>query len=116
MKLLKAVTNYVNYRRVLGEKYSASERHLKHFARIVGENANISDVQPKIVDKFLRGNGPLTATWFIKYRTLRDLYRYLISRGLAKKPPLPVDIPKYTPAFVPYIYTEKELRLLLDAS
>jgi site-specific recombinase XerD len=116
MKILTAVTNYVAYRRALGESFSCGERNLKYFARLVGNDANISDVRPDLVEKFLMGKGELTASWFVKYRTLSGLYNYLITRGLARKSPLPVDIPKRPPAFVPYIYTKQELGQLLQAS
>jgi site-specific recombinase XerD len=116
MKILTAVTNYVAYRRALGESFSSSERNLKYFARLVGKGANVSDVRTELVDQFLIGKGELTASWFVKHNTLSGLYNYLISRGLAKRSPLPVDIPKRPPVFVPYIYTKQELGRLLQAS
>ncbi len=44
---------------------------------------------------------------------LRGLYRYALSRGFVDHAPLPPTVPQ-TPRFVRYIYTEDELRRLLN--
>ncbi|MBU4452848.1 tyrosine-type recombinase/integrase, partial [Patescibacteria group bacterium] len=84
--------------------------------RAIGQRANLCDVKPKQVDKFLSGTGPLTATWHVKHQALRGFYCYVKSHSYVKKLPLPTVIPKRPPPFVPYIYTRQELRSLLDAS
>ena len=116
MKLLKAVTNYVAYRKALGELFLTNERILKSFVRAIGQRSNLSEVKLRQVDKFLRGTGHLTSSWHIKHQSLRGFYCYVMSRGYVKKSPLPTVIPKRPPPFVPYIYTRQELRSLLDAS
>ncbi|MFH1259809.1 MAG: tyrosine-type recombinase/integrase [Elusimicrobiota bacterium] len=116
MNLFKAVTNYVAYHKTLGELFLTNERILKHFVRTVGQKANLSDVKPKQVNKFLRGTGAVTATWHVKHQALRGFYCYLISRGYIKISPLPLVVPKRPPPFLPYIYSRQELRSLLDAS
>jgi site-specific recombinase XerD len=116
MKLHSAVTQYGIYRRSLGEKYTSNEAHLKAFARAIGPNKNILNIQPKQVDRFLAGKGPITSNWHHKHSALRGFYHYIISRGYAKTSPLPMVIPKKPQDFVPYIYTVKELRALFEAS
>ncbi len=116
MKLHTAVTQYITYRKSLGEQFLNPEAHLKAFVRAIGQNKNLSDVQVKQVDTFLAGKGPITSNWFKKHQALRGFYRYVISRGYTKESPLPVVIPKEPQPFIPYIYNVEELRALLDAS
>jgi integrase/recombinase XerD len=116
MKLRKIVEHYVTYRKTLGELFLTNERILLSFVRAIGRQANLHDIKPKQIDKFLAGTGPLTATWHIKHQALRGFYGYVIGRGYIKKSPLPMAIPKRPPPFVPYIYTRQNLRMLLDAS
>lgn len=116
MKLLKAITNYVTYRKTLGEIFLTNERFLKAFARTIGTETNLSDIKSEHVNTFIAGKGPITASWHAKHQALRGFYCYVISRGYTTKSPLPTVIPKRPPPFVPYIYTRRELRSLLDAT
>lgn len=116
MKLIKAITNYVAYRKTLGELFLTNERFLKAFARTIGTETNLSDIKSEHVKTFIAGKGPITANWHAKHQALRGFYCYVISRKYVKVSPLPTVIPKRPPPFVPYIYTRKELRSLLDAT
>ena len=116
MKLLKAVTAYITYRQTMGELFQTNGRMLKAFARFIGPRTPITKVQPKAVDRFLIGSGTLTSNWHAKLQALRGFYLYVLSRGYAKNSPLPTVIPKRPPPFVPYIYTRREIRTLLDTS
>src|SRR5207247_1119449 len=60
--------------------------------------------------------GPVTNTWFKKYKTLQGFFYFAISRGHLNEAPLPATLPQRPPPFVPYIYTRDELRRLLDAT
>jgi site-specific recombinase XerD len=82
----------------------------------MGQGANFADISPEKVRAFLAGRGPLTATWHVKHNALFGLYRYAISRGLVAASPLPLVIPKRPQAFQPYIYSQTELRRLLDST
>lgn len=46
---------------------------------------------------------------------LQDFFVYWHCRGKLNAVPMPLAAPKYTQTFVPYIYSRRELRLLLDA-
>ena len=116
MKLHALVTQYVTYRKSLGAKFRRNEYSLKAFVRAVGQNKNISDVQPKQVNTYLAGNGPITTNWHEKHQALNGFYRYVLSRGYCKESPLPTIIPKRPRPLVPYIYSVKELHALLGAS
>jgi hypothetical protein len=65
------------------------------------------------------GNGPRTSysTWRVKFSILKHFFEYW-SRGLVDQLPRPPCIPPpiaLRQDFVPYIYTRKEVRLLLQA-
>lgn len=88
---------------------------VKSVCRFMGPDATIANVSPEKVNVFLAGKGPLTASWHVKYSALRGFYRYAVSRGLVVTSPLPDVIPKRPSAFQPYIYSQAELRRLLDS-
>ena len=116
MRLHTAVSQYIAYRKSLGECFLTNETILKRFVRETDAKTNLSDVSPEFVNNFLSGTGPITSNWHGKYQALSGFYRYALSRGYVKDSPLPTAIPKRPQSFVPYIYDVKELQALLDAS
>ena len=115
MKLNTLITQYVAFRKSLGEDFRSAESLLRTFCRRMGEGVDLVDVGAQPVQDFLRGTGTPSGYWRRKYDTLHGLYRYALSRGLVDHAPLPSTVPR-TPRFVPYIYTEDELRRLFSAA
>ena len=64
---------------------------------------------------YLDGKGPITRHWHRKWEALRPFYRFAITRGLVRRSPLPTHAPKLDTPFTAYIYTQDELRALLQA-
>ena len=116
MKLQAIVTQYVAFRKSLGEGFRSNEQVLKSFCHALGDRLNVREVQAAQVDAFLAGTGPLTSRWHVKYRALRGFYRYALTRGYVKGSPLPVVIPKRPQPLVPYVYSREDLRRLLDGA
>jgi len=115
MNLSTAISFYLSYMRSLGHRFQTEERLLKAFRKAVGD-LPICNVETGPVLAFLDGAGPVTEYWAKKYHVLSGLYRFALTRGLVSRSPLPRRIPRRTgPAFVPYIYTQEEIRNLLDA-
>jgi len=56
---------------------------------------------------------PVTTTWFGKLSRLRQFFKYAVSRGYLSALPLPTVLPQRPPTFVPYIYSQDEIRRLL---
>jgi site-specific recombinase XerD len=112
MKLNELIAQYVAFRKSMGEDFDSAESLLKTFCRRMGEDIDLADVNAQHVQAFLVGTGTLSGYWRRKYDLLRGLYRYALSRGFVEHVPLPSTVPQ-TPRFVPYIYTEDELRRLL---
>jgi integrase/recombinase XerD len=114
MKISEIVSTYVSHRRALGQRFRSEEAILKSFCKAVGD-CLVSSVDEETVLAFLNGNGPITVFWEKKHRVISGLYRFAQARGLAEDSPLPRTIPKpAVPAFVPYIYSQKEIKRLLD--
>jgi integrase/recombinase XerD len=116
MTLQHVVEEYATFRRALGERFGVNGNVLKAFCRAMGEGMALQNVATERVSAFLNGTGPLTASWHVKHNALLGFYRYAISRGFVAHSPLPLAIPKRPPAFQPYIYSQAELRHLLDAT
>ena len=116
MNLQSIVEQYATFRKTLGERFGTNGRLLKAFCRAVGQELDVADVSAEKVSEFLAGKGPLTASWHVKHNALLGFYRYAISRGFVTTSPLPLVIPKRPPAFQPYIYSQIELRRLLDST
>jgi integrase/recombinase XerD len=115
MNLPLLIEQFITYRRSLGECQDANGRVLRAFGRAMGTGVDIADVRAEQVDAFLRGAGPITRHWHIKYSIVRVFYDYAMSRGYVAMAPLPVVRPKEPPRFVPYVYSHQDLCRLLHA-
>jgi integrase len=118
MRLHELVTQYITYRKSLGEKFRTNESYLKSFVKAIGSEREIHKISEKDMNKFLYGsdNGNVTSSWFIKHTAVLGFYQYSFTRGYVNKIPLPKVLPKRPPSFVPYIYSKEELRRLLEAA
>ena len=116
MNLCQLIEQYIAFRKSLGEIQHSNACTLRMFGRFIGSAVDIADVRPEQVNAFLAGKGQRTLTWHHKLSVLRVFYRYAVSRNYVTAAPLPTVIPKRPPAFVPYIYSQDELRRLLRAA
>lgn len=116
MRLDEGITNYIAYRKTLGERFHTNAQILKSFSRSIGGEIELNDIRPEQVNIFLNGTGPITASWHVRFNALLGFYRYTLSRGLAMISPLPTIRPLRPQPFVPYIYTHDELHRLLAAA
>ena len=117
MKLHDAVTQYIDHKRALGMRFKAEDAILRALCRALGDVA-LTQIQAELVTAFLNGRNPLeiTSNWHKKYNVIRGFYRFALARGMAQTSPLPRHAPQCSaPAFVPYIYSQSELKRLLDA-
>ena len=117
MKLSEAIATYVDHKRSLGMKFTAEGFVLRAFCAALGDVA-MNQVRAGPVEAFLAGSDHslVTATWTKKYSVLTGLYRFALAREYVKASPLPSRAPKLTePAFIPYIYSQQELKRMLDA-
>ena len=114
MKLTTAIDKYVLHRQATGEKFQCPFVALRAFSRRY-RTKTLRAITPAEVKQFLDGPRTGPATWRRKYGTLRDFFAYWRCRGKLNTVPMPLTVPRYTQTFVPYIYSRRELRLLLEA-
>jgi site-specific recombinase XerD len=115
MSLADVIDTYLTRQRSLGMRFDSAGELLHRFSRAMGDR-RLQEVTPEAILHFLNGNGPLTATWALKHRVLTGLYRFAISRGYVDNSPLPTTLPKLPPQQTPYVYSNDELRRLLEAT
>jgi len=114
VNLQRLIEQYIVYQRSLGSTFRSEAALLRAFGRACGPRASVAGVQIRQMDAFLGKARPVTRTWFTKLSCLRCFFRYAMSRGHVTVAPLPTTMPKRPSVFVPYIYTRKELRRLLQ--
>jgi len=114
MKLAAAIDAYVLYRRATGQKFESPTVALRAFSRRYG-NTPLHRITPTSVKQFLDVPRTGPATWQRKYGVLRDFFTYWRCRGKLNTLPMPPAARKYTQSFVPFIYSHRQLRLLLEA-
>lgn len=115
MKLAQAVSAYVGYKQSLGMRFATEARALKSFSRALGD-VDLDRIEPEQVRAFLDGTGPMTRFWHRKLDALRGFYRFALARRYTPRSPLPTNVPRCPQAFVPYIYSEDEIKRLLAAA
>jgi site-specific recombinase XerD len=116
MNIDNLVTQYVSFCQALGEQGRTKEYLLRPFCLAVGRRTSVARIQTNAVSAFLGTARPVTMYWHNKYRALKLLFRFAVSRGYLTEAPLPRIVPKRPSPFVPYIYTRAEIRQLLDAT
>ena len=99
----------------MGNKFNTPAYYLNAFCRMVGESINIEEITREHVNCFLFSSPQITQKWFGKYNALLGFYKFAISREYVLSSPLPTDKPPLSQPFVPYIYSQEELRRILDA-
>lgn len=112
MKLSCLVTDYLAYRRALGSRFISEGFILQSFCRHL-DDPLLQDVTANAVRVFLLNGRASIETASRKRRVLAGLYRYAHSRGYATLSPLPTLPAAPRSSFVPYIYSQDDLRRLL---
>jgi integrase len=115
MNITDLVTQYVTFRRTLGERCKTNESILRSFCRSIGPRTPVAAIGTDAVATFLAGAGPITSAWHTRYHVLKEFFRFAVSRGHLSAAPLPTILPKQPPPFIPYIYSRDDIRRLLAA-
>ena len=117
MTLDQLITQYVTYRQSLGEKFITNAARLKAFSRAIGQAVDLQSISEDMVSNFLYGStNVVTSGWFGKHSTLLGFYQYALLRNYVTTSPMPSVLPKRPRGFVPYIYSQQELKLLFDTA
>lgn len=104
MKVCDLVEAYIAYRRSLGEKYQSPAVILRSFARYIGEDKECMSIDEKICTAFLYSpNNTVSASWFLRYSSLKWMFEWAIVRGYMQEVVLPKEKPKALEHVKPYI-------------
>lgn len=92
MKVCNLVEAYIAYRRSLGEKYQSPAVILRSFARYIGEDKECMSIDEKICTAFLYSpNNIVSASWFLRYSSLKWMFEWAIVRGYMQEVVLPKE-------------------------
>ncbi len=114
MTLWEASEQYIDRRQASGYAFDSGKRTLRAFAKFIGDIA-LCRVHPDHVLSYLNKTVTSNITWRLKHWTIRRFFEYWIYRGIVPGFNMPLAKPNVRQTFVPYIYTQSEIRLLLEA-
>ena len=116
MNLKLAALEYVSLKQSMGMKFETEAALLRSFIKQMGDAVAVATVTSKDVLRYLNGRkaGPVTLFWHRKHDALKGFWEFAIRRGYTDRSPVPVHRAKEPVRFVPYIYSQEELKRLLD--
>jgi integrase/recombinase XerD len=114
MKLSQAIEVYVRRRQCAGWRFDGQARQLRSFLRHHGD-AELRRITAIRVAEFLDGSGVRPSTWNQKRGTLKVFFEYWAVCGQVKTSPVPPNALKCAQDFVPYIFSQPDLRRLVKA-
>ena len=112
MKLSEGIERYVACKRQGGLLYTATEYGLTSFRRKVGD-VELNEVTSDDVLIYLSGPRTSPISWHRKHQQMSQFFVFCSDRGHLKTSPMPPVRPMVRPIFVPYIYSQEEIRVLL---
>lgn len=118
MTLCDAVQTYIDGKHARGIVFEEAAKILRSFVRKIGD-VPLDTITPVQILDFLNGPRSSYGTWCVKFSLLKFFFEHWSARGLVNRSPMPPRIPPPLAlrlAFVPYVYTRNELRLLFRAT
>ncbi|MCP4284544.1 MAG: tyrosine-type recombinase/integrase [Gammaproteobacteria bacterium] len=115
MRLIEIVAEYVSYKRSIGMCFDTDARILGAFCRHIGD-VTLTSITTYQVRNYLDGTTPVSSYWQRKHTAIAGLFRFALNRGYVSVAPLPSLHPQCPPPLVPYIYSQAELKRLLNTT
>ena len=120
MKMGEAVTMYISYRMSLGEKARTISFIIKNFCNYIGADKDLSIISEQHCFHYLNAHGiregVASTYWFSIYAVLNGFFIWAVARRYTAVNPLPKDKPSKPDDFVPYIYSNVELKLIFETA
>jgi len=115
MSTADAIATYIEYKRCLGQRFTAGGAILIAFGKSVGDRA-LCDIRHAMIARFLDRNGASDETVHKKRCVLAAFFRFAVTRRLLATSPMSSCTHKRrASSYKPYIYSEAELKRLLAA-
>lgn len=115
MKLSRAISAYLLWKRTDGYKFENVEKNLSMMVRHIGD-IELADVKPEHMLGCLNRIPISNATWTGKYWVMRRFFEYFLLRDLMPTFSMPAARLPQRQRFVPHVYTKPEIRSLLGAT
>lgn len=109
------VTEYLTHKRALGHGFRSEESILRAFFERLG-NHPLGQISLAQMQDVLHAGDVTPDTVARKYRILRGFFQYASGRHGVQFPVLPLLAKHASSSFIPYIYTQEELKRLLQAA
>lgn len=120
MKMGETTILYISYRLSLGERARTISFILKNFCGYIGADRDLTTISEKECNRYLNAHGiregVISAYWFSINAALNGLFMWAIARGYMVTNPLPKDKPKEPEAFIPYIYSNEDLKRIFETA
>jgi len=115
MKLSMAIDDYVRFKRAVGQRFISGGRTLKSLCRHCGD-VNVDEITAECVQAFLRSKRKPGRFRHVAYYAVAGFFRFAVARGYVAASPAPARIRKLRTLFVPFIYTEDQVRRITVAA
>lgn len=115
MNLLEAIRIYVAQKRTHGHLYVIHERRLIYLSRQVGD-IPLDQISVRQILNHLDGPKTSPMAWKKKHEFLRAFFDFWLARGAITVSPMPPKRSARAKTSVPYIYTQTEIKRLLQAA
>lgn len=120
MKMSELTVMYISYKLSLGEKARTIRFILKNFCSQIGPGRDLTTISEKDCLCYLNmhgiRNGEVTAYWFSIYAVLNGFFMWAVARKHMEANPLPKYKPQKPEAFVPYVFSNEELKRIFETA
>lgn len=120
MKTGDAIAVYTSYRLSLGEKARTLSFIMNNFCNYIGPEEELENISEQHCLCYLNAHGVregvASAYWFSIYAVLNGFFIWAIARRYLEVNPLPKDKPAKPDDFVPYIYSNEELKRIFETA
>lgn len=120
MKMSELTVMYISYKLSLGEKARTISFILKNFCSQIGPGRDLTTISEKDCLCYLNmhgiRNGEVTAYWFSIYAVLNGFFMWAVARKHMEANPLPKYKPQKPEAFVPYVFSNEELKRIFETA
>jgi integrase/recombinase XerD len=116
MSTSATIADYIQHNRNLGKRFVAEEAILLAFSRSVGK-VPLHGLDAAMITRFINRDDTSVETIAKKRRVLAGFFRYAVTRCRLKASPMPsFERKRGATSFIPYIFSEAELKRLLAAA
>ncbi len=115
MKFTYGVQQYVLRKHTEGIAFETGEKYLTSLGRYLGD-AHLGQVKSQQILTFLDDSLANATTWRLKYFVVQRFFDFWAARGVVTEMLMPPIRPKERQGFLPHVYSQAELKILLKAT